>query len=112
MPDQPISDEEVVRLTRAYVERRRGRPVPPDLDQAVMLRVVTTRRRAPIARVAATGLMVAVVAAVAVVALVVHFGNSASATKAAGGWSVVSAPTPTSITVQLNGVSCVNDADC
>jgi hypothetical protein len=56
--------------------------------------------------------MVAVVAAVAVVALVVHFGNSASATKAAGGWSVVSAPTPTSITVQLNGVSCVNDADC
>jgi hypothetical protein len=81
MPNSGLRDEELKRLTRAYLNRRTSRPPSADLEDRVKRAAVSSRARRPIA--AAAGVVLAVVASACVAAVVLAFHNSSHPTSPA-----------------------------
>jgi len=113
MPDPSISDEDVVRVTRSYLDRMHREPLPRDIEGDVMRSIREPRRRRSIsvARLVAAGLMFAAIAAVACLALVMHFGRS-SIGGASAHWTIVSTSNSPSGSSGLSAVTCVSPGDC
>ena len=97
------TDDEIVRLVRAYVGPLRRQAAPPSLQQDVLEHVRSPRRPRFASRVG-SGLVLVVVAAVAVVAVAVHGGSSTAGSV----WQVMSVPSGFS----PSGLSCPSTDDC
>jgi hypothetical protein len=113
MPDPSISEDDALRVTRSYLDRMYRQPPPRDIEGEVMRSILAprSRRSIPVVRLAASGLMVVAIAAVACVALLVHSGRSSTA-GASAGWSIVSNSTTAAENSGLTAVTCVSADDC
>jgi hypothetical protein len=119
MPDPSISDDDVLRVTRSFLERMDRQPPPRDIEGDVMKVILTPRRTRwiPSARLVASGLMVAAVVAVGCVALVLPVDRLSSPSPSTAGasphWSIVPSPTPSGTPYgQLVNVACPSASDC
>ena len=74
MPSPGIPDDELKRLTRAYLNRRTGRPPAADLEGRAMRLAISSRARRPIAATAATVAVIVTSVFVAAVVLAFHDG--------------------------------------
>jgi hypothetical protein len=72
MPDPGIPDEDIIRITRAYLSRRRGQPAPRDLEANAMNFALDTRRRKGASLLLGVGALVVVSAVTAVGVLAFH----------------------------------------
>ncbi len=92
MSDPGMSEEELRRLTRAYLNRRTARTPPPEFEQRLLESVVTARQRNRVAGVLGAVALVGASVVAAAVVLAVH--NSGARLGAAG-----SSPAPTQVAI-------------
>lgn len=114
MPDPSISDDDLLRVTRSFLDRIDQQQPPRDIEGEVMRAIAIPhgRRWVPATRLLASGLLIAAVAAAGCVALVLHLQRPTPVT-ASPVWAIVAGPTsPATPYGQLAAITCPNAGDC